>query len=247
MAALAHQVISGKTLSSPSTLNRLQDAVQRSVVLSDGWDIMDFVTQMQKLAGGNVAFATIPVLQEDGWSDDGMQSVVRVDPTQVQDFVSSLLQDQDAGKTEKLAYSPAKTTADVVNDSDINGLAASVSEVLTGKGFVAGSVGNNEAERVASSQIRAAKTDDLGAQAVSKELGNLPIVEDPSLAPGSVQVVLAGDYTGPGSGLGSEVSTSDTTATSGDTVDPAAAESTDTSLPAPPIITAGSDGPECVN
>ena len=42
MASLAHEVISSKTLSSPSTLNRLQDAVQRSVVLSDGWDIMDF-------------------------------------------------------------------------------------------------------------------------------------------------------------------------------------------------------------
>lgn len=36
MASLAHQVISGKTLSSPATLNRLQDAVQRSVVLSEG-------------------------------------------------------------------------------------------------------------------------------------------------------------------------------------------------------------------
>ncbi|GAB7071608.1 LCP family protein [Mycobacterium hodleri] len=243
MAALAHEVISGKTLSSPATLNRLQDAVQRSVVLSDGWDIMDFVTQMQKLAGGKVAFATIPVLQEDGWSDDGMQSVVRVDPTQVQDFVTGLLHDQDEGKTEVLAYSPSKTTADVVNDSDINGLAASVSEVLTGKGFVAGNVGNNEAERVASSQIRAAKTDDLGAQAVSKELGNLPVVEDPSMAPGSVKVVLASDYTGPGSGLGNEVASGDAT---GSTVDPAAASSTDAPLPAPPIITAGADGPECV-
>jgi len=244
MAALAHQVISGKTLSSPATLNRLQDAVQRSVVLSEGWDIMDFVTQMQKLAGGNVAFATIPVLQEDGWSDDGMQSVVRVDPAQVQDFVSGLLHDQDEGKTEVLAYSPSKTTADVVNDSDINGLAASVSEVLTAKGFVEGNVGNNEAERVASSQIRAVKVDDLGAQAVSKELGNLPVVEDPSMAPGTVKVVLAGDYTGPGSGLGNEVASGDATGT---TVDPAAASSTDTPLPAPPIITAGSNGPECVS
>src|SRR3954453_16267994 len=141
MASLAHDVISSKTLSSPATLNRLEDAVQRSVVLSEGWDIMDFAEQMQKLAGGNVAFATIPVLQEDGWSDDGMQSVVRVDPAQVQTWVSGLLQDQDAGKTEKLAYSPSKTTADVVNDTDIGGLAASVSEVLSGKGFVAGSVG----------------------------------------------------------------------------------------------------------
>src|SRR3954447_11754675 len=135
MASLAHQVISGKTLSSPATLNRLQEAVQRSVVISDGWDIMDFVTQMQKLAGGNVAFATIPVLQEDGWSDDGMQSVVRVDASHVQEWVEGLLHDQDAGKTEELAYSPAKTTTQVVNDSDVNGLAASVSEVLAGQGF----------------------------------------------------------------------------------------------------------------
>jgi LCP family protein required for cell wall assembly len=247
MAALAHQVISGKTLSSPSTLNRLQEAVQRSVVLSDGWDIMDFVQQMQKLAGGKVAFATIPVLQEDGWSDDGMQSVVRVDPSQVQQFVSGLLQNQDAGKTEELAYSPSKTTADVMNDSDVNGLAASVSELLTGKGFVAGTVGNNETGRVSSSQIRAAKTDDLGAQAVSKQLGNLPIVEDASVAPGSVQVVLASDYTGPGSGLGTDVANGDGSTSSGDTVTTAAVESTDTPLPAPPIITAGSDGPECVN
>jgi LCP family protein required for cell wall assembly len=106
MASLAHQVISGKTLSSPATLDRLQQAVQRSVVLSDGWDIMGFVDQLQKLAGGKVAFATIPVLDEAGWSDDGMQSVVRVDPAAVKDWVTSLLHDQAEGKTEELAYSP---------------------------------------------------------------------------------------------------------------------------------------------
>ena len=49
--------------------------------------------------------------------------------------------------------------------------------------------------------MRAAKTDDLGAQEVAKELGGLPVVADTSLAPGSVRVVLANDYTGPGSGL----------------------------------------------
>ena len=220
MASLAHQVISGKTLSSPSTLNRLQQAVQRSVVLSDGWDIMDFVEQLQKLAAGNVAFATIPILEEAGWSDDGMQSVVRVDPSQVQEWVASLLHDQDEGKTEELAYTPSKTTAEVVNDSDVNGLAAAVSHVLTNKGFTPGDVGNNEAAHVTGSQVQAAKADDLGAQAVSKELGGLPIVEDSSVAPGSVRVVLAGDYTGPGSGLDG----SDPTLA---TIDPAAAGSTD--------------------
>ena len=184
MASLAHQVISGKTLSSPATLDRLQQAVQRSVVLSDGWDIMDFAEQLQKLAAGSVAFATIPVLEESGWSDDGMQSVVRVDPTQVQEWVASLLHEQDEGKTEELAYTPSQTTVDVVNATDVNGLAAAVSAVLTNKGFAPGSTGNHEGGPVTGSQVQAAKADDLGAQAVSKDLGGLPIVENSSVAPG---------------------------------------------------------------
>jgi LCP family protein required for cell wall assembly len=244
MASLAHEVISSKTLSSPATLNRLQDAVQRSVVLSEGWDVMEFVEQLQKLAAGSVAFATIPILEEAGWSDDGMQSVVRVDPSQVKQWVAGLLHDQDEGKTQQLAYTPSKTTVDVVNDSDVNGLAAAVSQVLTNKGFATGNVGNNDAGHVTGSQVQAAKADDLGAQAVSKELGGLPVVENASVAPGSARVVLASDYTGPGS------SGVDPTLAP---VDPAAAGSTDStdstdSEPAPsPILTAGANDPECVN
>ena len=240
MASLAHEVISGKTLSSPSTLNRLQDAVQRSVVLSDGWNVMEFAEQLQKLAAGNVAFATIPVLQENGWSDDGMQSVVRVDPTEVKDWVDGLLHDQDEGKTEELTYTPEKTTADVVNASDINGLASAVSDVLTTKGFSAGSTGNHDGAPVSNSQVQVAKADDLGAQAISKDLGGLPIVEDASVAPGTVRVVLTADYTGPGSGLdGLDPTLS--------TADPVAAESPEVDPLASPIITAGSNDPECVN
>jgi LCP family protein required for cell wall assembly len=241
MASLAHEVISSKTLASPATLNRLQDAVQRSVVLSEGWDIMEFVEQLQKLAAGSVAFATIPILEEAGWSDDGMQSVVRVDQSQVKEWVAGLLHDQDEGKTEQLAYTPGKTTVDVVNDTDINGLAAAVSQVLTNKGFAAGTVGNNDAGHVSVSQVQAAKADDLGAQAVSKELGGLPVIENASVAPGSARVVLSSDYTGPGS------SGVDPTL---DTVDPAAADSTDSgdsALPPSPILTAGANDPECVN
>ena len=241
MASLAHRVISGKTLSSPTTLKRLEAAVQRSVVISSGWDVMDFVQQMQKLAGGNVAFATVPVLDGSGWSDDGMQSVVRVDPHQVADWVASLLNDQAQGKTEELAYTPAKTTANVVNDTDINGLAAAVSDVLSSKGFTTGTVGNNDGGHVKSSQVRAAKTDDLGAQEVAKDLGGLPVVSDTSLAPGSVKVVLANDYTGPGSGLsGSGTIMPARLSDQGATADP--------NVPAPsPVLTAGSDKPECIN
>lgn len=244
MASMAHEVISSKTLSSPATLNRLEEAVQRSVVLSDGWDIMDFVDQLQKLAAGNVAFATIPIVEEAGWSDDGMQSVVRVDPTEVKDWVTSLLHDQDEGKTEELTYSNDKTTVEVVNDTDINGLAAAVAHVLSTKGFAQGNVGNNEGTKVPNSQVQAAKVDDLGAQAVALELGGLPVVEDTSIPQGSVRVVLASDYVGPGAGLdgtdvtlmGADPTASDVVSGDGDMVPPPS-----------PIITAGSNDPKCVN
>ena len=233
-------VISGKTLASPATLNRLQEAVQRSVVLSDGWDVMQFAEQLQKLAAGNVAFATIPVLDENGWSDDGMQSVVRVDSNQVQDWVDGLLQDQDRGKTEELAYTPSKTAAQVINATDINGLAAAVSAALTNNGFAPGPVGNHDEGVLPTSQVFANAVDDLGAQAVSKDLGGLPIAADPSVPPGTVRVVLGNDYTGPGSGLDGIDPTLET-------VDPAATDSTDGAPPPSPIITAGSDNPDCVN
>ncbi|MEB3062011.1 LCP family protein [[Mycobacterium] zoologicum] len=242
MAALAHQVISGKTLSSPATLTRLQEAVQRSVVLSAGWDVIDFVTKAQDLAAGKVAFATIPVLEESGWSDDGMHSVVRVDPAQVSQWVAGLLHDQESGNTEALAYDPEHTTASVVNDTDINGLAAAVSGVLNAKGFGTGSVGNNEAGHVPTSQVQAANTDDPGAQAVARNLGGLPVVTNEAVPAGAVRVVLAGDYTGPGSGLGA-----------GDRAQLAGISGTGDDDPAPqiaapsPILTAGSNDPQCVN
>jgi LCP family protein required for cell wall assembly len=241
MASLAHQVISGKTLSSPAALNHLQDAIQRSMVISDGWDIMDFIKQLEKLAAGNVAFATIPVLDESAWSDDGTQSVVRVDPKQVQAWVKGLLTDQAQGRTEQLAYAPAKTTVDVANDSNINGLAAAVSQVLASNGFTPGAVGNHQGGHVAGSQVQAAKIDDLGAQAVAKQLGGLPIVVNASVPSGTVRVVVAADYTGPGSGL-------DSGNPNAATVAPMAATPTVQSSPSPsPIITAASNDPKCVN
>ena len=241
MASLAHQVISGKTLRSRGTLNRLEDAIQRSVVISSGWDIMDFLNQLQRLAAGKVTFATIPVLAEDGWSDDGVQSVVRVDPSQVRQWVAGLLHDQDAGKIAEVAYSREQTTVDVVNDSDVSGLAGAVSDRLTAAGFTGGTVGNNDGGKVTESQVLAAREDDPGAQAVAQELGGLPVKADGSIPAGAVHVILAEGYDGPGSGQDGTLPSA--------TVDKAAAEqnAVEQAPPPSPVITAGSTDPKCVN
>ena len=127
-----------------------------------------------------------------------------------------------------------------MNDTDVNGLAASVSELLAGKGFVAGTVGNNETGRVASSQIRAAKTDDLGAQAVSKAAGQSAGRRGP-VGGARIRAGRAGQRLHRPRLRARQRGRRHHRRRRAPRVDPAAAESTDAPLPAPPIITAGAE------
>ena len=157
--------------------------------------------------------------------------------------MAGLLQDQDEGKTEKLAYTPDKTTADVVNDTDINGLAAAVSDVLSDQGLRRGhDRQQRQAGVVPNSQVQAAKTDDLGAQAIAKELGGLPVVADAVRAAGFG----AGGARQPTTPAPVRAWTAPTRRWRRPT-SRRPASPTDAAPPPSPIITAGSDDPKCVN
>src|SRR5699024_4138626 len=89
MASLVNKVVSTGTLTSPSKLSKISEAVERSVIIDEDWDVMGFATQMAILAGGNVTFNTIPVTSVDGTGDYG-ESIVTVDLKQVHQFYEDL-------------------------------------------------------------------------------------------------------------------------------------------------------------
>ncbi len=234
MASLVHKVLSAKTLSNPTKLSELSNAITRSVVLDSDWDILKFARQLGDLAGGAVKFETIPVTDLNGESDEG-ESVVRVDPDAVRDYVATLA-GEDSKDSESTVYR-SSVTVDVANDSGIEGLATRVSDALTAKGYASGNVGNNTGKSVDSSRVLAAKSDDKGAKTVAEDLGDLPVSADSSVPAGKVRVVLATDYKGPGSsGYTGSTSTAESTS-----------ESTGTPVPPAPPIDAGQNGPKCVN
>ncbi|AFU04996.1 LCP family protein [Nocardia brasiliensis] len=234
MAQLVGQVLSAKTLSNPGRMKQLSDAVGRTVVLDDDWDVLAFLQQLQDLSGGQVKFETIPVTDLN-YLTSGGESVVRVDPAAVKSYVSSLV-DGKAGETAaEPALDPATVTVSVYNASGIGGLAGKVAQALTGKGFHEGLVGNYTGPSVTSSRVLAANAGDAKAKAVAKELGGLPVLADAGLSPDSVSVVLASDYSGPGSAAGSMFDFSGTSS------------ATATPVPPAPPIDAGQNGPKCVN
>ncbi len=244
MASLVRSVLSAKTLSNPSKLSQLSSAVQRSVVLDSDWDIIQFATRLQDLAGGKVKFETIPAVDINGVTDYG-ESIVEVDPDAVKTYVEGLLDgsadEQDsAPTTDAPTVDPSSVTVDVANDSGIDGLANGVAASLGSLGYTSGSVGNYEGSSVSTTTIQAADPDSDAARSVATALGGLEVASDDTLPRDTVRVVLASDYSGPGAD-GSTTSPTTSSPTTEETLASSAGES-----PAPPID-AGSAGPACVN
>ncbi|WP_051159008.1 LCP family protein [Tsukamurella sp. 1534] len=224
MASLASKVLSTGTLTNPTKINQLQSAISTSVTLDQDWDVMNFAKELSNLSAGKVQFNTIPVVTDDGWSDDGTQSVVVVNPKAVQAYVASLLGDKPASSSKPKPKSSAPAvpsvnrsavTVDVVNAGSTTGLAGNVSSFLSEKGFAQGRTGNAESsESSASSKsaVLASSENDQGAKAVAALLGGLPVVASGSVQPGHARVLLKDGYTGPGGSGGSGDTGSDAAA-----------------------------------
>ncbi|WP_227996361.1 LCP family protein [Nocardia australiensis] len=234
MAQLVGQVLNAKTLANPGKLQQLSDAVGRTVVLDEDWDVLAFLQQLQDLTGGQVKFETVPVTDLNGTTADG-ESVVRIDPKAVKAYVSALVGGDDSDEPAEPAVDPDTVTVSVFNASGVGGLAGQVAQALTSKGFHEGLVGNYSGSSVTSSRVLATKTSDPKAKAVATALGGLTVVADPSLSPESISVVVASDYSGPGSAASSMFDISGTSS------------ATATPVPPAPPIDAGQTGPKCVN
>lgn len=254
MASLVSKVLSSGTLANPNKLSKIADAIERSVVIDEGWDVMGLVTQLSGLAGGNVTFTTIPVTSIDGVGDYG-ESVVTINKQEVHKFMDDLA--KTAEQTEEAAASSSaeagsnpseKPVADgievnVLNAGSIDGLASGVGKWLTGVGYKVGQTSNAEPGLYYESQVVAADENDQRAKDLAEQLGGLPVTSSPSLDENTFVVVAYDDYEGP----------SDKEAQDAEPTDTAPSEQVGTpgsdmgAAEVAPEIDAGGEGPRCVN
>ncbi|MET7999184.1 LCP family protein [Amycolatopsis sp. NPDC005232] len=90
LAGMAKNVLGGGTLTSPDKLSALVDALQGSVVLDKGWDVLSFAQQLHGISSGAIAFVTIPV-QSLSLATPADGDAVKVSPQQVKTFVQNQL------------------------------------------------------------------------------------------------------------------------------------------------------------
>ncbi|GAB3452791.1 LCP family protein [Actinophytocola sediminis] len=207
LGALANKVLSADMLTSPAKVRELITAVQKSVVLSEGWELSKFAAQMSGLTGDGIDFYTIPTL---GDANINGADVLEVDPAAVAAFVRSLTTDEtaksstppetppeaDGGDDSGDGDRPALglVTVDVDNGTNTSGLAKSVRDQLAEKGFSPGEVGDAEG-LVSSSVIRYAPGERSLAEYVAEALAvEVVLEEDSALSANRVQVVLGADF-----------------------------------------------------
>ncbi|MEV4599618.1 LCP family protein [Amycolatopsis sp. NPDC049253] len=90
LAGMAKNVLGAGTLTSPDKLSALVDALQGSVVLDKGWDVLSFAQQLHGISSGAIAFVTIPV-QSLSLATPADGDAVKVSPQQVKTFVQNQL------------------------------------------------------------------------------------------------------------------------------------------------------------
>jgi LCP family protein required for cell wall assembly len=226
LGALAGKVLSADMLTSPSKVGELVSAVQKSVVLSNGWELTTFAAQMSGLSGDGIDFYTIPVVGE---ANIGGADVLEIDQKKVAKFVASLTADEreepETGSsavpttTESQSPVPGTTetpatttpdegdrpslglvTVDVRNGSTTSGLAATVRNSLAQRGFNPGDIGDASVQ--GASVISFAPGEENLAQYAAGELGGaFQLQEDASQPAGRLRIVIGTDYQGPAAGL----------------------------------------------
>jgi LCP family protein required for cell wall assembly len=205
LASVAHKILSAGTLTDPAKLSALVTAVQNAVVVDSGWDLLGFAQRAGGLAGGNLAFLTIPTT---GAETNDRGDVVTVDRRAVRDFVDTRVAEQEAAAEQARRQAarptpqpfgivPSRYVVDVRNGSSTAGLAGAVSTLTQGLGFLRGTVDNTAA--APESVVRWTGSDAGAAQELADRLGGIGTEQVDAgsasgVTPGHLLVVVGADF-----------------------------------------------------
>jgi len=187
LSGLVQKMLSPDVLFDPGTLREVVRSVQKSVVLSEDWDLMQFAAQMRGLSAGQVEFRTIPVV---GAAQFGSASALEVDVDEVREFVDDIVgtpRDHDRSHVE-----PGDYTVDVYNGSGDPTLGDEVRSLLSDKGFQG--EGSAIVDGGQESVVRHAPGEEDAGQAAADALGtDVEVQEDSDVPQGRIDV-----HVGPG-------------------------------------------------
>ncbi len=137
LSAAFKKISTSGVLLNPFRLRDLLKAVSSSLLTDPSLDLLSLARQFADLSSGNITFATLPNNGSQTIYPDGVEtSIVAVDTAAIPGFVNQLMGKPADPLLAGAAASAASTvTVDVLNGTDIEGLAARNATALRQAGF----------------------------------------------------------------------------------------------------------------
>nr|WP_232541673.1 LCP family protein [Nocardia bovistercoris] len=191
LTAVALELRGSGTFTDMGKLSALMDVAHRNVVLSEGWNVTDFLRTVGSADNPTVEFRTLPVLRYD--VIDG-QDVNIVDPAAIRREVRAAFGESEPSATVP-AYQQSSVVVDIV-DAGMAGSVSALSSALTARGFPVGTVRQSPADRDAGA-VYYGPGGSVDAGRLAQALGGLPVIASSSVTTGRIKVVLGADFAPP--------------------------------------------------
>jgi LCP family protein required for cell wall assembly len=203
-AQVVKGVLSGGLLSNPFRLLSVVTDAAASMTTDSGMSVSDLVgiaESLRHLSGKNVQFITAP---NQPWPPN--QARVQFAQPQAGEVFSAVAHDvtvpkvkvtPSSGSAQVLTTSPSNVKVKILNGSGHQGIASQAASALTSRGFDVTGTGNAASFAYTKSVIEYASTSEMAAvNTLKQELANVTTLQDSTLTPGTVALILGSDFNG---------------------------------------------------
>jgi LCP family protein required for cell wall assembly len=206
-AQVVKGVLGGGLLSNPFRLLSVVTDAAASMTTDGGMSVSDLVgiaESLRNVSSKNVQFITAP---NQAWPANPAR--VQFAQPQANEVFSAIAHDvtvpkvkvtpsaTPSGAPQVLTTSPSNVKVKILNGSGEHGIASQAATGLTNRGFDVTGTGNAASFAYTNSVIEYASTTDMAAvNTLKQQLTNVTDLQDSTLTPGTVELILGSDFTG---------------------------------------------------
>jgi LCP family protein required for cell wall assembly len=210
MVSLVQGIEHSGLLSSPSKILKVVGDAADAMTTDTGLDqssMLQIADSLRGISSSSVQFVTAPNILDPENTND-----VVFEQPQAQELFNAIAHDTVLPKAAKRAKgrkgkkatapttvdtttTPSQVKVDVENGSGISGVAAQVGDDLTSRGFNVVGTGDASNFNYTSSVIEYAAASDMPAvNTLKAQLSNVQVVQDPSLTPGTITLIVGSSF-----------------------------------------------------